>query len=82
MAYVALGHDTSGRPLPLDDPMADRLTQVRGTGDAAAVVHTLLGIKSVFGPELPEIDWWRRDLESDIRDLLAGHLPVMHAEAH
>jgi fructuronate reductase len=82
MAYVALGHDTSGRPLPLDDPMADRLSQVRGTGDAAAVVHTLLGIKSVFGSELPEIDWWRRDLESDVRDLLAGHLPVMHAEVH
>ena len=44
MAYVALGQDRDGRPLPLDDPMADVLGQVRGTTDAATVVDRLLAI--------------------------------------
>lgn len=80
MTYVALGYDTNGRPLPLDDPMAERLGQVRGTADAATVVRELLRIESVFGPELPEIAWWRCDLTENVRDLLAGRIPAAGAE--
>ena len=59
MAYVATGQDRDGRPLPLDDPIADVLGQVRGTTDAATVVDRLLAIGPIFGPELPELGWWR-----------------------
>ena len=74
MAYVAPGQDSDGRPLPLDDPMADVLGQVRGTTDAATVVDRLLAIDPIFGPELPELGWWRRKLVDDVRDLLAGRV--------
>ena len=77
MAYVARGQDRGGRPLPLDDPMADVLGQVRGTTDAAAVVDRLLALEPVFGPELPELGWWRRELVDDVRTLLAGRVPAL-----
>ena len=79
MAYVATGQDRDGRPLPLDDPMADILGAVRGTTDAATVVDRLLTIGPIFGPELPELGWWRRELVDDVRDLLAGHIPALTA---
>ena len=77
MAYVAAGQDRDGRPLPLDDPMADVLGQVRGTTDAATVVDRLLAISPIFGPELPELGWWRRELVDDVRNLLAGRVPAL-----
>jgi fructuronate reductase len=77
MAYVAAGQDRDGRPLPLDDPMADVLGEVRGTTDAATVVDRLLAIRPIFGPELPELGWWRRELVDDVRTLLAGHVPAL-----
>jgi fructuronate reductase len=75
MAYVATGQDRDGRPLPLDDPMAEVLGQVRGTTDAATVVDRLLALEPVFGSELPELGWWRHELVDDVRDLLAGRIP-------
>lgn len=77
MAYVARGEDRDGRPLPLDDPMSDVLGRVRGTTDAAAVVDRLLAVEPVFGPELPELGWWRGELVDDVRDLLAGRVPAL-----
>jgi fructuronate reductase len=77
MAYVARGEARDGRPLPLDDPMADVLGRVRGTTDAATVVDRLLALEPVFGPELPEIGWWRRELVDDVRNLLAGRVPAL-----
>ena len=76
MAYVARGQDRDGRPLPLDDPMADALGEVRGTTDAATVVDRLLAIGPIFGPELPELGWWRHELVDDVRTLLAGRIPA------
>ena len=64
------------RALPLDDPMADVLGQVRGTTDAATVVDRLLAIGPIFGPELPELGWWRHELVDDVRNLLAGRIPA------
>jgi fructuronate reductase len=67
MAYVASGHDRHGRPLPLDDPLADRLRAASGPGtDPAAVVSGLLGVHEVFGDDL-------RD-STAFRDCLVGHL--------
>jgi fructuronate reductase len=77
MAYVATGRDRDGRSLPLDDPMADVLGEVRGTTDAATVVDRLLALESVFGPELPELGWWRSELVDDVRTLLAGRVPAL-----
>lgn len=76
MAYVALGRDREGRSLPLDDPMAEALGRVRGTSDPVTVVDRLLAIEPIFGSDLPELDWWRRELVDDVRDLLAGHVPA------
>ncbi|MGV9714027.1 mannitol dehydrogenase family protein [Gordonia sp. NPDC003424] len=78
MTYVALGHDTAGTALPLDDPLSDRLGAVRGMTRAEDIVGSLLDIDAVFGHELPEIGWWKVDLESDVRDLLSGHVPTVH----
>lgn len=76
MAYVALGRDRDGRPLPLDDPMADVLGAVRGTTDAATVADRLLAVEPVFGPLLPDVGWWRQELVDDVRSLLAGRIPA------
>jgi fructuronate reductase len=77
MAYVASGRDRHGSALPLDDPMAEVLGPVRGTTDAVTVVDRLLALESVFGPELPEVGWWRSELVDDVRDLLAGRVPAL-----
>jgi fructuronate reductase len=77
MVYVATDQDRDGRPIPLDDPMADVLGQVRGTTDAATVVDRLLALEPVFGSELPELGWWRSELVDDVRNLLAGRVPAL-----
>lgn len=55
MVYVATGHDCLGRPLPLDDPLADRLRSAAaaGSADSAALVRSLLGVREIFGDDLP-----------------------------
>jgi fructuronate reductase len=77
MSFVALGRDRHGADLPLNDPLADRLGQVRGVSDPGAVVDDLLSISSIFGRELPEIGWWREELTDDVRDLVAGLTPAL-----
>jgi fructuronate reductase len=76
MTFIALGRDTHGNELPLNDPLAQRLGQVRGLTDPRGIVENLVTIDSIFGPELPEIDWWRTELIHDVRDLLAGRIPA------
>jgi fructuronate reductase len=80
MAFVALGRDTTGQALPLNDPLADRLGEVHGSTDPQRIVDNLLGVTSIFGAELPEIAWWRTELVHDVRDLLAGCIPTLTAE--
>jgi fructuronate reductase len=44
------GTDEAGGPLPLDDPLADRLREAAtGTGDARSTVRAMLAIDAVFG---------------------------------
>ncbi|WP_199432825.1 mannitol dehydrogenase family protein [Qaidamihabitans albus] len=71
MVYVAVGRDRLGRPLPLDDPLADRLRQAAGGGrEARSVVHGLLGVGEVFGHDLPECAAFRELLEESVAELL------------
>lgn len=64
MAYVA-------SDLPLDDPMADRLAEAaRGRTDATVVVENLLGIREIFGEDLPEDAWLRGVLVEEVACLL------------
>ncbi len=53
MRYVQ-GSTDAGRPLPLDDPLADRIRERLATAAAtpAGVVDALLGLDTVFAPEL------------------------------
>ncbi|HEY6796373.1 MAG TPA: mannitol dehydrogenase family protein [Kineosporiaceae bacterium] len=53
MAYVTLGRARDGSPLPLDDPLADRLrAAVRSARGPAATVAALLDVREVFPAEL------------------------------
>lgn len=71
MTYVACERDVTGRPLPLDDPMADRLGAVRGDAEAASVVDRLLAIEEIFGADLPDAPGVREHLTDQVGELLA-----------
>ena len=51
MVYVARGTDGHGRPLRLQDPIADRLRQA-AAGGPDGLVERLLGVREVFDEEL------------------------------
>jgi len=73
MRFVAAGESDAGRPLPLDDPLADRLrAAVAGAGRPADVVDALLGLPDVFGTDLRDDDGLRRLLTDALRDLTEG----------
>jgi fructuronate reductase len=76
------GYADDGRPLPLDDPLADKLrAAVDAAGDAPAdLVDALFGISAVFPPELADDDelkslvaeWLGVLARSGVRGALAG----------
>lgn len=71
MAYLARGEGAEGLALPVDDPMADRLTGlVRGRRDPAEVVDRLLGVREIFGDDLPDAAGVREELVAGVGDLL------------
>jgi fructuronate reductase len=73
MAYVAVRHDRHGRPLPLDDPLADRLEEaVSGATGPAAVVDALLAVREVFGDDLPDSEPFRAGLVDQLDRVMAG----------
>lgn len=54
MRYVSAGRTDDGRPLPLDDPLADRLRALtEGAGTPEQTVAALFGLPEVFGEQLP-----------------------------
>jgi fructuronate reductase len=54
MRYVSTARAQDGGPLPVDDPMADRLGELTAGADTpSAVAHALLSLEEVFGAELP-----------------------------
>jgi fructuronate reductase len=73
MSYIALPSARNGMPLPIDDPLADRLAAAaRGRTEPAEVVDGLLGVTEVFGEDLPEVDWFRQALVEDVGELLSS----------
>jgi fructuronate reductase len=66
MSYVAAARD--GR-FELVDPRADELRRAAAGSGAAAVVDGLLGVRAVFGTELPEHRGWRDELVAGVRRL-------------
>lgn len=71
MAYVASGRDRLGHELPLDDPLADRLRSAVGSGsDPMSVVTGLLGVREVFGDDLPDSTTFRDSLVRHLKELL------------
>ena len=71
MAYLASPNARGGMPLPIDDPLADRLAAAaRGRTEPAAIVDGLLGLTEIFGEDLPQVDWFRRELVDGVRNLL------------
>ena len=65
MRYVSAGQTDAGRPLPLDDPLADRLRALTaGARTPAQTVEALLSLTEVFGEHLPQ-DAVFRDLVTD-----------------
>ncbi|GAB7192693.1 mannitol dehydrogenase family protein [Kineococcus sp. NUM-3379] len=54
MRYVSTARSEAGEPLPVDDPLADRLRELTApAGSPADVVAALLSLEEVFGAELP-----------------------------
>ena len=73
MRHVSAARTDAGDPLPVDDPLADRLrSAVGGATDPAAVADALLGVPEVFGTDLREDDGLRRSLQGALHDLTAG----------
>jgi fructuronate reductase len=70
MRYVSAGRSDTGQPLPLDDPLADRLRSAAdGAEGPQAVVDALLAVPEVFGTDLREDATVRRLLIQSLRTL-------------
>jgi fructuronate reductase len=60
MRFVSARRSDGGRPLSVDDPLADRIAQrLGGREEPAAVVERLLGLREVFDDELAGDDGLR-----------------------
>ena len=72
MAYVAKGHDGSGRPLPLEDPLAERLRKGLhdASGDAGSIVDGLLAVTEIFGTDLIEHADFKRAITTQLQELI------------
>jgi fructuronate reductase len=72
MTYVATDRDSTGQELVLNDPMAARLKAVAAAATGpAALVDGLLGLRDVFGDDLPDHTGWREALTADVAKLQA-----------
>ncbi|WP_232662799.1 mannitol dehydrogenase family protein [Pseudonocardia sp. TRM90224] len=68
MVYVARGADVNGTPLPLDDPLADRL-RAAAAGPQGGLVDRMLGVREVFDEELAESQTFRALLQAHVAEL-------------
>jgi hypothetical protein len=81
MRYAA-GRDEAGRTIPVADPLSERLAAIGSGagGDAAALAAGFLGVREVFGEDLPAeprftgavADWLRRLMERGARATVAA----------
>jgi fructuronate reductase len=70
MRYAA-GTDEQGRPIAVADPLADRFPEVaRGAGrDPDALAHAFLGLREVFGDDLPRSQRFVAEVAAALRAL-------------
>lgn len=72
MRFVWARASDSGRPLAVDDPLADRIADcLHHASDPAAAVDGLLSLRAVFPAELAD--------DAALRRLLVGHLAAITA---
>ena len=69
MVYVARERDAIGRPLPLDDPLADRL-RTAAAGPESGLVERMLAVEEVFDPELRDSAVFQGLLADGVKELL------------
>ncbi|HEU4947612.1 MAG TPA: mannitol dehydrogenase family protein [Kribbella sp.] len=70
MRFVSAGQADDGTPVVVDDPLAARLaTAVAGAETPANVVDALLGVREVFGDDLPADETFRALLETALDTL-------------
>jgi fructuronate reductase len=73
MRYVWTAQAEDGAPLPLDDPMADRLRELTaGVATPEAAVDALLSLEEVFGAELPANGTFRALVTESLEALTKG----------
>jgi fructuronate reductase len=72
MRYVA-GTDERGRPIAVQDPLADQLAAraAQAGGDPAAIADSLLGVRAVFGDDLPAAARLRDEVSTALAALVA-----------
>jgi fructuronate reductase len=71
MRYVSAGEDEKGRPLALEDPLAPRIRGLVGSAlEPSVVVDRLLGLREVFGDDLPDHTPFREALGAALGDLV------------
>jgi fructuronate reductase len=72
MVYVGVRADRRGRPLPVDDPLADRLAAAAGPARTAdALVDGLLAVREVFGDDLAASATFRDLLVPQVEEFLS-----------
>jgi fructuronate reductase len=69
MVYVARERDAAGHPLPVDDPLADRL-RLAAAGPDGGLVERMLDVEEVFDPELRDSTVFRALLTDGVEELL------------
>ena len=73
MRYVWTARSEDGAPLPVDDPLGDRLRALTaGAATPGAAMDALLSLKEVFGAELPANDRFREMLSDGLEALTKG----------
>jgi fructuronate reductase len=72
MRYVA-GTDEHGRPIAVQDPLADQLAAraAQAGGDPAAIADSLLGVRAVFGDDLPAAARFKDEVRTALAALFA-----------
>ena len=73
MRYVWTRQTEQGAPLPVDDPLADRLAELTAqAGTPEAAVDALLTLEEVFGPDLPANERFRTLVTDAVEALTKG----------
>jgi fructuronate reductase len=70
MVFVYRGRDVNGRPLVLDDPMADALREA-AAGSEAGLAGRLLAVREIFPAELAGHEDFRAAVTESVRRLLS-----------